>query len=172
MGEQGLIGPRNRLLGIEDHLLESIAGLVKELEQLGPNLLLCGIGLLVSFHDIEIDDETAGFGAPIPIAAGDLGIALGAQVPERRGIFHGQPKIVARDQGKQGRGIGAEIFPHAGIEAVIDLGDDDIKVWSRCTDDLKPAALKLQRQFGPVSGEVKPSIPVPPPEAGRAGIED
>ena len=32
MGDQGLIGPRNRLLGIEDHLLESIAGLVEKLE--------------------------------------------------------------------------------------------------------------------------------------------
>ena len=128
--------------------------------------------MLVSFHDVEIDDEAAGFDASVPVTAGDLGIALGAQVPERRGIFHGQPEIVARDQGKQGSGIGAEIFPHTRVEAVVDLRNDDIKLGRGFPNDPQPAALKLQRQLGPVSGEVKPSIPVPPPEAGRAGIED
>ena len=91
------------------------------------------------------------------VAFGDGGVALGAQVPDGGGVLDQESEVVGIEQLQHARGVGAEGVAHAGIEAVVDVGQHQIEVRlgaARLLQLIEPLLLHLEDESGAAVEEV------------------
>lgn len=121
-GEEGEVDFADGVFEVEGNAGEGAGGELDELEEFDAGLLLGGVDVLVAFDDVDVDGEFVLMGSQV--LRRDLGIALGAEVPDGGGVFDEKGEVVAGELGEEAIGLGADGVADAGVELVVDVGED------------------------------------------------
>ena len=94
------------------------------------------------------------------IARRDLRIALRAQVPDGGRILDQKREVVLSEQRQHARRVGADFFAHAGVEAIVDMGQRQVEMrlgFANVFDLSDPFRLLAPRQIGAKIEELRQS---------------
>ena len=162
-GHHGGRGRQQRQVRRKDGVLEVKGDLgegsrrgMHHLEELGAGLLLSRVDVLVAVHDIQIDGQAILARRQRAVTARDLLITLRRLVPNGGRVLHQEGEVVVFEQRQKLRRICADGIAHGGIQAVVDVGEDDIQIAARTADVLdfgQPPQLHLARQVGAIVQE-------------------
>ena len=98
-----------------------------EFEELGAGLLLGRIDILIAVDDVDVDGELRSVRGERSVLFGDLGITLRPEVPEGRRVFDQEGEGVGVEKRQDAAGIRADGVFHAGVEAVVNVGQDEVE---------------------------------------------
>ncbi len=107
---------------------KALRGQMHQLKELRAGLLLGRVDVLIALDHVDVDGQLFRPPGERRIAGGDLRVALGAEVPDGGRILHQERELVLLEHRQGALGVGADQVAHPGVEAVVDVGEDQVEV--------------------------------------------
>ena len=92
------------------------------------------VGVIPIFLKLIESHEAVHPGRIITVALATVGfllclsVALGAEMPDGGGVLDQEGEAVGIEQREHAGGVGADGIAHAGVEAIVDMGEDEIEM--------------------------------------------
>lgn len=106
--KQTPVGRHQRILDVKRDLAETRRGLMHQLEEFCTSLLLGGINILISLHDVKIERQLCAATRQALIALDNCFVSLRSQMPNPGGILYQEREVVFLQYAKRAPRISAD----------------------------------------------------------------